>query len=515
MRQLDDKEEEARLSTLRRYAILDSPRDAAFDRIASMARRWFRAKAGVVTLVDRDRIWFKAVDGLDARQVAREPGLCSSVIAGKDEVYEVLDALADDRVTGNSLVTGPTNVRFYAAAPIVVGRHRLGTVCVLDSKARAALSEEERRTLQDLAAIAVDELELRLAIHERDSDLLGRGRRLRQAALSNAVHGIARTVAGQLQGVTARLADVGETLSSVDRASVRAVRDELASAAEGIQAQILRWGEVDPRDQTNVASRLSETLSLLEATAAGHGRSREIVSSGSVRLSPSDFDQVLMAVYGKAVELSPPGTTIHVSSEDAVRPGGGRARGVLVQVRHRRRLPLTDGPLSTVPSEANGDDIAMTVGASLVEGCGGQLTTESSEETSTWRLWLPAATIQRRVALVEDDQLVRSALVRGLTPTFEVEAFASPLEAVRALDPASLGALVADYNLPELTGLELARRLREEAPELPVMIITGYRLEGTLDEGMAFLRKPFSVKDLRVWLDGVLLNGSDETRAPG
>lgn len=155
--------EAARVRAVARYGILDTPPDGAFDRIARIAARLFDTPIATVTIVDTDRIWFKAAHGLDGvQQIGREPGLCDSAIRD-DEPYLVADALTDARTAANSLVHGEMGIRFYAAAPIVTSDgHRLGTVNVLDTRPHQP-SEDDLATLGELAAIAMDELELRLS----------------------------------------------------------------------------------------------------------------------------------------------------------------------------------------------------------------------------------------------------------------------------------------------------------------------------------------------------------------
>jgi sigma-B regulation protein RsbU (phosphoserine phosphatase) len=154
--------EAERLAAVRRYAILDTPPDGAFDRVCALAARFFDVPFASVTIVDEERIWFKACQGLDAVEIPRLPGLCASAVM-QDEPYVVTSAEDDPRTAGNPLVHGELGVRFYAAAPIVTqDGHRLGTVNVIGNKPRA-ITEQETQTLRDLAAIVMDELELRLA----------------------------------------------------------------------------------------------------------------------------------------------------------------------------------------------------------------------------------------------------------------------------------------------------------------------------------------------------------------
>jgi phosphoserine phosphatase RsbU/P len=156
-------DEEDRLAAVRRYEILDTPRDGAFDRITRIASVVLDVPIAIVTIVDHDRIWFKAAEGLDGvHEIGRDPGLCASAILS-DDVYLVNDAMADPRTLANPLVAGDFGLRFYAAAPLhTADGFNLGTMCVIDREPRE-LGASEIAVLEDLASLVVDELELRLA----------------------------------------------------------------------------------------------------------------------------------------------------------------------------------------------------------------------------------------------------------------------------------------------------------------------------------------------------------------
>ncbi|MEU3528344.1 GAF domain-containing SpoIIE family protein phosphatase [Streptomyces sp. NPDC038707] len=159
----DPDVEAARIAAVRRYDILDTPPDGAFDRVAAMAARLFDVPVATVTIVDSDRIWFKAAHGLEGvKEIGRDPGLCGSAIL-RDDALVIPDTLRDPVAADNPLVAGEMGVRFYAAAPIITpDGHRLGTVNVLDTRPRS-ITEDDTATLADLAAIVLDEMELRLS----------------------------------------------------------------------------------------------------------------------------------------------------------------------------------------------------------------------------------------------------------------------------------------------------------------------------------------------------------------
>lgn len=165
--QLISERETERLNALRRYEILDTPPDGAFDRITSIAARLFKVPIAIVSLVDSDRIWFKSHHGLEVQQIDRAPGLCASAIFS-DDIYAITDAAKDLRSLTNPLVVGEMGLRFYAAAPLrTYDGHNLGTLCVIDKKLRS-ISSEEMSILRDLAAVVMDEIELRLAAQKVD-----------------------------------------------------------------------------------------------------------------------------------------------------------------------------------------------------------------------------------------------------------------------------------------------------------------------------------------------------------
>lgn len=160
-------DEAERLAAVRRYRVLDTPPDGAFDRITRLASQVLGMPIAIVTIVDHDRIWFKSAEGLDGiEQIDRDPGLCASAILGH-EAWVIEDASVDPRALANPLVAGEFGLRFYAGSPLQThDGYNLGTLCVIDREPRS-LNEQQIAVLDDLAALVVDELELRLAVRQQ------------------------------------------------------------------------------------------------------------------------------------------------------------------------------------------------------------------------------------------------------------------------------------------------------------------------------------------------------------
>lgn len=160
------RNETERLAALHRYKILDTPPEAAFDRVTRLAARLFNMPITLISLVDESRAWFKSCVGFGASEVPRDNTLCSFAVL-TDEPLIIPDTRLDDRFVCNPFVQAEPGVRFYAGAPLLSpDGFNLGTLCLLDSQPRAPLTLEQQATLVDLAAMVVDELELRLAAHK-------------------------------------------------------------------------------------------------------------------------------------------------------------------------------------------------------------------------------------------------------------------------------------------------------------------------------------------------------------
>jgi GAF domain-containing protein len=161
--------------------------------IRHVAATLFSVPIAIVSLVDEDRIWFKARHGIDVRQIDREPGLCASAIL-QDHPYIVEDAKKDLRALANPLVAGEFGLRFYAAAQLRTREgFNLGTLCVIDREPRRALPEKIKQ-LEHLAAIVMDQMELRLAARRAVAEATA-ATRLDRAALKRPASSLDRAPA--------------------------------------------------------------------------------------------------------------------------------------------------------------------------------------------------------------------------------------------------------------------------------------------------------------------------------
>ncbi len=154
-------DEAERLAALRGYAILDTPPEENFDRIVRLACRLFSVPIALISLVDENRQWFKARQGLEATETPRDVAFCAHAIL-EDGVLVVPDATQDQRFADNPLVQGGPGIRFYAGAPLISPTgQRIGTLCLIDTISRTDFSTADRASLRDLGGVVMDEMEMR------------------------------------------------------------------------------------------------------------------------------------------------------------------------------------------------------------------------------------------------------------------------------------------------------------------------------------------------------------------
>jgi two-component sensor histidine kinase len=191
--------------------------------------------------VDEDRIWFKSRAGLEGiDEIPREPGLCASAILQKDP-WVISDATVEPVALANPLVAGEFGLRFYAGIPLTThDGHGLGTLCVIDKEPRD-FKPEQTAILQDLAAVVMDELELRrdaIESHEtllremREKELLADEVEHRVMNSLQLISSIARRKANQHEGQTAtELKDIAARIGAIAQAN-RHIQQSLPDLAE-------------------------------------------------------------------------------------------------------------------------------------------------------------------------------------------------------------------------------------------------------------------------------------------
>jgi two-component system, NtrC family, sensor kinase len=159
--------ESERLQALLDYEILDTPPESSYDDITLLASEICQAPIALISLIDKDRQWFKSRRGLDAEETDRNISFCAHAIHNQ-QLTEIPDAVQDQRFKDNPVVVDGPKIRFYAGAPLITPEgFVLGTLCVVDSQPKK-LSPSQKTALEALAKQVMMLFELHRSKRESD-----------------------------------------------------------------------------------------------------------------------------------------------------------------------------------------------------------------------------------------------------------------------------------------------------------------------------------------------------------
>lgn len=253
--------EAERLEALRRYHILDTGSDPAFDDLAALASHICGTPIALVSLIDADRQWFKARIGIDVSETARRDSFCGHAIVA-DDLLVVEDALADERFADNPLVSSDPSIRFYAGSKLTTADgYALGSLCVVDRVPRK-LTPAQEQALRALSRQVVVQMEHRRNVLEMaevvaDRKLTNEFKAAKQAAeaasraksdfLANISHEL-RTPLNGILGMTDLVLSSGLTAEQRDQLSVVKSSAEalLSLVVDVLDFSEIESGHIDP-----------------------------------------------------------------------------------------------------------------------------------------------------------------------------------------------------------------------------------------------------------------------------
>jgi PAS domain S-box-containing protein len=263
-----------------------------------------------------------------------------------------------------------------------------------------------------------------------------------------------------------------------------------------------------------------------------HLVSRAAAQPGTVRIDPSQLDQVLINLAVNARDAMPGGGDLVIETQNASL--GAEDCQVFTDLSPGEHVQLSVSdtgygmtaevcgrifePFFTTKPEGKGSGLGLATVFGIVRQNHGDIRVYSEPgQGTTFRIYLPlvheAATVVPKapvtgdlprgtetILAVEDDAAVRKVLERTLArlgySVLSADCGPAALDLVRRDDP-EIDLLVTDVIMPEMDGRELSVRLRETRPELKVLFCSGYTQDiiarrGVLEEGIHFLGKPYT-----------------------
>jgi anti-sigma regulatory factor (Ser/Thr protein kinase) len=326
--------ERVRLEALRRYRILDTDPEQAFDDLTILASHICETPVALISLVDSDRQWFKSRVGVSVRETPREAAFCAIAIQQPD-LFIVPDATKDDRFSSNPFVVSEPKIRFYAGAPFTSSDGQpLGTLCVVDVVPRQLNSSQQgallalSRQVQAQFELRKNLLELRAALEERDRAEAERDRTILE--LDQAREHM-RRLSGLLPACSACKLDV----------TVAAHPDAINAVVDGVM-QIAREMKCAEGNEYQIDLALREAL----ANAIVHGCNSDPTKKVECCVACNENSDIVIVVRD---------------------PGAGFTRGAIsnplqaenLHSNHGRGIYLINQLMDEVSFERNGAEIRM------------------------------------------------------------------------------------------------------------------------------------------------------------
>lgn len=312
--------EEQRLRILQQLNILDTIEEQAYDDLTFLAAQICGTPIALVTLVDKDRQWFKSHYGLGVQETPREVSFCGHAILS-DELFLVEESDEDDRFADNPLVTGAPHVKFYAGEPLIIEEGiNVGTLCVIDDHARS-LNDEQKSALKALARQVTSQLQLRLRLFE-----LKQLDEAKDEFISMVSHEL-RTPLTSIKGSLGmlnhnlRTEQVSPQTNQMAAIALRNTDGLLNIVNDILDVAKLEAGKmVLERNELNVMYLLQQALELNEAYAANNSCSLRIDASPAVKDACLQGDeqrllQVLANLISNATKFTHAGDVIILKVE--------------------------------------------------------------------------------------------------------------------------------------------------------------------------------------------------------
>jgi two-component system NtrC family sensor kinase len=405
--------EEARLRQLIAYDVLDTESELAFDDITKLASIICGVPIAVVSLVDRDRQWFKSHHGLDAIETPRDISFCGHAIHDKS-VLKVVDAALDPRFFDNPLVADGPKIRFYAGAPLVTPAGlAIGTLCVLDDKP-GDLTAEQTEALESLARQVIHLFELRIKSREirgqynemkKYASLVAEQKQqlfysAKMASMGQMASGLAHEINNPLAILLGRL---GRLLESTKKGSLQPEQAEkslttmiqtgerIAGIVRGLRT-FARDGASDPAEEMQLNKIIHETCEILihrckaEKVHLKIDCDEGLVASGV----PVQVSQILVNLVSNSFDAirELPDRWIHIQARRengcAIICVTDSGKGLDIELQEKVMQPF----FTTKPA-GQGTGLGLSISKRLAENMGGRLRFDVSNKNTSFELTLP------------------------------------------------------------------------------------------------------------------------------
>lgn len=379
--------EEARLKELTLLEILDTIPEEEYDQITELASQICEVPVSLVTLIDKDRQWFKSAHGVDAKETPRDYAFCAHAINKPDDIFEVHDLRLDKRFHDNPLVANDPNVVFYTGVPLVLSDgNALGTLCVIDTKPKK-LNDFQKKALEILSRQVVKSLELRkknLEIKRQNEQLKEKNIILRDLA-----HVISHDLKSPLNNIIG-LSEILTSSDTLEEEEIKQLNGLIYQTANNLKVLIDDVMTYAASENSLIAINERVSLTKIVAECRSHfNHLRDVKFNVDLKCetvigNPSAWKQIIFNLVSNAVQYNDkPQVSISISSftaEDASLKFVVKDNGTGI-AEHLRAEVLK--PFKTLKAKTRNGEKSSGLGLAtvnkLVSGLNGTIEIQSNE----------------------------------------------------------------------------------------------------------------------------------------
>lgn len=510
-----------RLKALYDYEVLDTEAEKVFDDLTALASEICQTPISLISLIDPDRQWFKSRVGLGALETSRDIAFCSHAIL-QDDVFEVPNALHDERFFDNPLVTGDPNIRFYAGTPLKSpSGENIGTLCVINDEPQK-LTDHQKNALELLGREVIAQLELRIKNKQ-----LEKSNRYKTEFLSNISHEI-RTPLNAIIG----LSDLTLQHASTENLAPECIEyleqiNHSGNCLLGIINSVLDLSKIEAGKleveltTCDVEELVLGTISMFrhKADEKQIALSYDIKPIPQVIIDDKKLSQVLINLISNAIKFTSAGKHIKIKvwSSNQSLCFEIEDQGVGISRQDLKRLFNKYIQVGKNKSGQQGTGLGLSITKGLVDLLGGTIHIESELGVGTSvNLVFPLvlskeeklrgkseAIIQLpdnlNVLMVEDNlvnQKVIGALLTRLGVSFHIAGTGE--EVPELIEQNHYDIVLMDINLPGISGLEVTRNLKEQRYKAPILALTADVFLSNQEKAIfdSFVTKPIKYEQL-------------------
>lgn len=518
--------ENERLKALFEYEVLDTDSEKAFDELTELASEICETPISLISLVDPNRQWFKSKVGIDAESTDRDIAFCSHAIL-QDDLFEVQNALKDERFFDNPLVTSEPNIRFYAGTPLVsASGHKIGTLCVISDKPKK-LTSSQKKGLTILGKQVITQLELRMK-----NKKLVIANKYKTEFLSNVSHEI-RTPLNAIIGLSGLVLETQELkdkfleqyefIQQIDFSGKRLL--SIINSILDLNKIEAGKMELEPKE-CNLSQFITNIFTSLSAKAKEKNINYNKVENSdmpqTVIVDESKLGQVLTNILGNALKFTPSNRSIelNIAVDKNILKIAVFDEGVGIDTKEQIKLFDKYAQVGKSKNGEEGTGLGLSITKGLIDVMGGSINLESQSgkgTTVSFEIPFQVTTItsmekgdtgdvglidfsKLNVLVVEDNkvnQMVILAMLKSLNIAATVEG--SGEEALDNLTRHQYDIILMDINLPGIDGVATTRKIKAMNINSYMLALTADVYRDNQDKKLFdnFLTKPILLDDLR------------------